>query len=325
MGPLVSVIVPTHLTDPPFLREAIAAVVNQTYAHWEMIVVDDGSRSPVLDEIVAVDARVKLVRGPKQGIAGSRNLGAQHISGQFVAFLDSDDLWYPDRLSVLIDELLKSMGPSSDDGSQPSRAHTVAAWSNLDVVQGPEALLVKPGRPAGQPISRYAILSGGERPSVNGSLFPRWVVDKLGGFDTSLNMGEDVDYIFRSTELGNFAPVAPIMGAYRVHQGNTTGDVVSAGAWYDKMLIKHLGRAKAAGDAQAVKELRLNRRKAKSYYCLADTQETLRAARAGELKRARQALAASVRLSPSRTVVGLGKTGFSKARGTKEPLAPQST
>lgn len=103
-GPAVSVIVPFLDTPPDFFREALAGVHAQTWTDWELILVDDGS-GPAARE-VAEDAardstRIRIVEsGPERptGISGARNAGLLHARGEFVALLDSDDVWLPDHL-----------------------------------------------------------------------------------------------------------------------------------------------------------------------------------------------------------------------------------
>jgi glycosyltransferase involved in cell wall biosynthesis len=98
---LVGVVVPTHLPDPHYLGETLASVVAQEWANWEVIVVDDGSAASneTLEQLVGIDRRIRLLRGPKGGPARARNLGLQHARGELVAFLDSDDYWYPPHLA----------------------------------------------------------------------------------------------------------------------------------------------------------------------------------------------------------------------------------
>ena len=103
--PLVSVIMPAYNAEE-FLREAIASVQAQTVTDWELLVIDDCSRDTTPEMVRAIgaeDPRVKLLQNEKNlGAAGSRNRGLDIFRGQYVAFLDSDDYWYPAMLEKML-------------------------------------------------------------------------------------------------------------------------------------------------------------------------------------------------------------------------------
>jgi len=100
--PLVSVLLPTY-NRATFLEGALASIAAQTYARWEVVIVDDGSTDDtpsVLDRIVKAATRpVHVVRQANAGAYAARNTALDHASGQLVAFFDSDDLWLPHHLS----------------------------------------------------------------------------------------------------------------------------------------------------------------------------------------------------------------------------------
>lgn len=103
--PLVSVIMPAYNAEL-FIEEAINSVRCQTVTDWELLVIDDCSKDTtcrIVEEIAALDSRVKLLRNEKNmGAAGSRNRGLDIFRGKYVALLDSDDYWYPDMLEKML-------------------------------------------------------------------------------------------------------------------------------------------------------------------------------------------------------------------------------
>ena len=103
--PIVSVITPAHNADR-FLDETIRSVLAQTFSDWEMVVVDDDSSDrtrEIVEHWAASDPRIRLVRqSPKQGAAEARNRALAEARGRYVAFLDSDDLWRPEKLAVQV-------------------------------------------------------------------------------------------------------------------------------------------------------------------------------------------------------------------------------
>lgn len=94
--PLVSIVVPVYNAER-FIRDTIASVQAQTYADWELILVDDVSKDDsvsIIKSLQKSDKRIKLIQSEKnQGAALSRNIGTKNAKGQYLAFLDADDLW----------------------------------------------------------------------------------------------------------------------------------------------------------------------------------------------------------------------------------------
>ncbi len=105
-GTLVSVVIPTY-NHARFLGRALQSVMDQTYKNWEVIIIDNHSQDNT-DEIVEAfkDPRITLLKIHNNGvIAASRNMGIRAAKGEWIAFLDSDDHWYPNKLQIVINEL----------------------------------------------------------------------------------------------------------------------------------------------------------------------------------------------------------------------------
>lgn len=101
---LVSIITPCY-NGAKYIRETINSVRAQTYANWEMLVIDDGSTdnsAEIVREYSAKDKRIRLVRQENAGSAAARNNGIRQCSGQYIALLDADDLWKPEFLEKQI-------------------------------------------------------------------------------------------------------------------------------------------------------------------------------------------------------------------------------
>lgn len=98
---LVSIIMPAY-NAADFINETINSVRDQTFTDWELLVVDDGSKDSTLHIVSAaasLDERIRLILSSgNQGPAGARQLAIDHATGRYVAFLDSDDLWLPNKL-----------------------------------------------------------------------------------------------------------------------------------------------------------------------------------------------------------------------------------
>lgn len=98
--PLVSVIVPAYNAET-FIQRTLDSIVTQTYTNIEVLVVDDGSQdrtAEIVESFVHKDSRVKLLQQPNAGVAEARNLAIEKSSGEYVAPIDADDIWYPQKL-----------------------------------------------------------------------------------------------------------------------------------------------------------------------------------------------------------------------------------
>ncbi|MET0535983.1 MAG: glycosyltransferase family A protein [Steroidobacter sp.] len=100
-APLVSVIIPTY-NRAALLCEAVNSVLKQTYQNIEIIVIDDGSTDDTTAAMAQYGERVRYTRRPNAGVNPARNLGLKQARGEFVALLDSDDLWAPYKLELQV-------------------------------------------------------------------------------------------------------------------------------------------------------------------------------------------------------------------------------
>ncbi|MCL6461546.1 MAG: glycosyltransferase family 2 protein [Flavobacterium micromati] len=107
-NPLVSIITPCYNSEK-FIQETIQSVQNQTYQNWEMIIVDDASTDntvAIIDKIASIDYRIKVNKLNKNSGTGiARNKALDFANGKYIAFLDADDLWKPEKLKTQVNFL----------------------------------------------------------------------------------------------------------------------------------------------------------------------------------------------------------------------------
>jgi len=207
--PLISCIVPVF-NGECYLREALESTFAQTYRPIEAIVVDDGSTDGTEGVAASYGRRLRYLWQPNAGPAAARNRGLDAARGEFVAFLDADDLWHPEKLArqmarfVARPELEVCLG------------HAQNFWSP-ELAQGdaadPDARLMKP----------WAAYSCGV------VLARRSVFDRVGPFTPELRVGEDGDWFLRAAERGTITEVLPdVLLRRRLHEGNLTRRMASA-------------------------------------------------------------------------------------------------
>ena len=173
--PLVSVVIPNY-NYGRYLGEAIESVLAQSYPRRELIVVDDGSTDESETVLRRYGQRLRWVRQPHHGVATARNRGVQESRGTLLAFLDSDDVWFPTKLERQVARWLAE--PSIGFvhcGAQVIDVNGRSVESLRDGVAGwvcKDLLLFR------QP----AVVTGG-----SGVLVPRSKFELVGGFDTNLS------------------------------------------------------------------------------------------------------------------------------------------
>lgn len=184
MNDLVSLVVPSY-NRAHLLKDAIESTLKQTYPHWEMIIVDDKSTdntAEVAQSYAAKDPRVKYFLNPEKGVSSARNFGIRAAQGQYVAFLDDDDISLPHRF----ESQLKAMKKSGN-------GFLVSGFLSKDRETG-EVL-------EEQKLELKATCTG----------FPsRWMIrkdllDKVGGFDQAAAPLEDIELSARLAAYETFA------------------------------------------------------------------------------------------------------------------------
>ncbi|HEU5245227.1 MAG TPA: glycosyltransferase family A protein [Gaiellaceae bacterium] len=194
--PLVSAIVSAFQAEA-FLEDAIASILAQDYAPFEVVVCDDGStdRTPrILDE----HPELRKIRQPNAGPAAARNAAAAVSHGELLAVFDADDLWPPTRLAV--------------------QAGYLAANPDVGCVLGHQEWIEPP--PWGIRDAVYDDLDG---IPFNSLIVRRNVFEEVGGYDESFTHGEDRDFLFRLRERGVPIEVIPEIVVFRrFHGANLT-------------------------------------------------------------------------------------------------------
>jgi teichuronic acid biosynthesis glycosyltransferase TuaG len=103
---LVSVIMPAY-NKRDTLRESVESVIHQTFRNWQLVIVDDASNDDTLaaaQQLALENSRIQVIHLPRnRGVANARNIGMERALGQYIAFLDSDDLWEPEKLQIQVE------------------------------------------------------------------------------------------------------------------------------------------------------------------------------------------------------------------------------
>ena len=206
--PLVSVVIPTY-NHAPLLRNAINSVLNQTFTDWEAIVINNYSEDNTIEIVSSFnDPRIRLVNFHNHGIiAASRNRGIELSNGKFVAFLDSDDIWYSEKL-----ERCLSFFDSGNDAVCHGEVWVEDRTVLRKVYYGPQRR------------THYnSLLYDGNCLSTSAIIVKKSSLSRVGGFDENPSMvtAEDYELWLKLAKSGcTFALLDEVLGEYRIHGKN---------------------------------------------------------------------------------------------------------
>lgn len=197
--PLVSAIVPAYNAER-YLAAALESIFAQEYRPIEIIVVDDGSADGTAD-IVRFFKEVRYIYQTNQGQAMAMNVGIAAARGELIAFLDADDLWAPNKLSVQIDYLLE----------HPQIGYVIARMQNF----------LEPGTQLPQRARKDHSLADYAALSVGTLVARKTIFEQVGDFDSSYPHAKDVDWFVRAKQVGiRMAILSEVLLYRRLHESN---------------------------------------------------------------------------------------------------------
>jgi glycosyltransferase involved in cell wall biosynthesis len=242
MPSLVSVILPTF-NRARFLQEAFASIQNQRWGNWELIVVDDGSTDATPDLVAQVrascDRPISYVHQENKGAYAARNTGLDHVTGDYVSFFDSDDLWLPEYLERCVTALDRH-----DDvdwvyaacRSVDESTGRILAPSSFLVNGKPRPFLSLHGRDIGSlrilddPAVLHCQISSGLYAGLQNSVIRRRVFETARFWD-DYRVVEDVLFLTRTLSRGfRIGYINEVLVIYRVHDDNSSASVMGASA-----------------------------------------------------------------------------------------------
>jgi glycosyltransferase involved in cell wall biosynthesis len=203
-GPTVSVVIPTY-NYGHLVGEAVESALNQTRPALEVIVVDDGSTDDTPARLAAFGDRIRVIRQANAGLSAARNAGIVAARGEWVALLDSDDAFHPEKTARQLAFLASR--PTVGLCGTGSFSDPAAIWPPVA------------GEPTGQAISRDELVLRSPF-SPSSALFRRDLIDTIGPFDVALKSVEDRDFWIRAAAVAPVARIDEPLTFYRVTPGS---------------------------------------------------------------------------------------------------------
>ncbi len=208
--PLVSIVIPCY-NRGEFIAETIASVLNQSYPHIELIVVDDGSTDNSREIVDSFAEQITILEHPgrvNKGQSAALNLGIRASHGKYIAFLDSDDLFLPDK----IEKQVRFLENNPHIGLVYGNGHAIDAEGKVlyPFYSSDHYEASDPNRIL---LDCYFLLP-------NNSLLKREVLEASGGFDETLRAAQDHDLLIRIAEVTNIAYINDFIFLYRRHKNS---------------------------------------------------------------------------------------------------------
>ncbi|MDY6936873.1 MAG: glycosyltransferase [Cyanobacteriota bacterium] len=237
--PTISVIIPVY-NGAGTIQETIESVLSQTFTDFELIIVDDGSTDNTVDVVKSIgDYRLKVFSYANAGQGESRNRGIDRATGEYLAFVDADDLWTEDKL----EKQLAALKENPDAG---------VAYSWVNYIDESSKFIRKGGRievngDAYGHLLLTDFLENGSNPLVRREAFA-----EVGGFDKDLPPAEDWDMWLRLAAKYDFVCVPEAQILYRMTSTSQSTNVVRL----ERSCRRVLDRAFAASKANSLKHLK---------------------------------------------------------------------
>ncbi|MBV6627760.1 MAG: glycosyltransferase family 2 protein [Rivularia sp. (in: Bacteria)] len=234
LSPKVSVIIPTY-NRAHLVQDAVESVLNQTYQDFELIVIDDGSTDNTKEVLAVYKDKLAYIYQENRGRSSARNHGIKIAQGEYIAFLDSDDVWFPDKLERQVPIL--EYAPSD---VVLVHGYKCMVDKNLQPVAGWELKLRRLYAQAEKGEETYENYLQSTCIFTSTILLRKTALLEINGYDVSIQGREDLDlYLRLLLQDYCFAFISePALIKYRCHENNT--NEVSSNYSYLQVYEKHL-------------------------------------------------------------------------------------
>jgi glycosyltransferase involved in cell wall biosynthesis len=198
--PLVSVVIPTY-NYGHFVCQAVESALAQTYANIEVIVVDDGSTDDTVQRLAPYRDRIRYIHQENRGLSAARNMGIRHATGEWIALLDADDLWHPQKIDTQLNAV-RGFGP-------------------VGLIGSPQARELNDKLPPATRVERLGVrdLLLSRRIGPSSALIRKDCLQTVGGFDENLRSVEDRDMWLRLAARFPAVVVDVPCWVQRIHEG----------------------------------------------------------------------------------------------------------
>jgi glycosyltransferase involved in cell wall biosynthesis len=209
--PRVTVVIPAYNAEQT-VGAAVDSVLSQTFSDLEVLTVDDGSTDATSSVISKYGSPVEPLRTKNQGVAEARNLGIRRASGEYVAFLDADDLWEPDKLERQLAVL---------DADRTAGISTTGNRRVDERFRPIDSIRISKDPDPCQTLLLHSMALG----QVSSAVVRTGLAREIGGFDRNFSQCADWDFFIRLSQRTAFAPLSEPLVTYRIHSGGMSRNI----------------------------------------------------------------------------------------------------
>lgn len=216
--PRVSVIIPVR-NGKKFIREALNSVLQQSFKSFEIIIINDGSNDFDYTLLLAEDPRIQVITLEGNGVSRARNTGMKLARGEFFAFLDADDVWFPGKLQAQVNYF--DLHPSV--GVVFGRFIRWVADVNGEYADAGSICIDCSHLTASDPTRSgwiYTRLLMGLLVGMNTAVIRRDVYIAIGGFNESMRLGEDYNFWLKASRISEMHALSGEVALYRIHDAS---------------------------------------------------------------------------------------------------------
>lgn len=213
--PRVSVVIPVR-NGKDYIQEALDSVLQQSFTDLELLLIDDGSIDDDYDRYALQDERIRVIHLIGSGVSRARNVGMAQSRGEFIAFLDADDVWFPGKLEAQVRYF----------DAHPNAGVVFGKFIRWPALPGggfaPASSLIQDVAQLSQTEEErsgwlYTRLLDGLLVGMNTAVVRRSVYEAIGGFNESMRQGEDYDFWLKASRISQMHSLDGNVALYRIH------------------------------------------------------------------------------------------------------------
>ncbi len=233
MNNKISVVIPVY-NGEAFISKAIQSVLKQTVRPYEVIVVNDGSVDGTAEKLTLFGTRITVISIPNGGVSNARNVGIQASSGELIAFLDADDVWFEDKLERQFEvfERYPDLGFCCCDyvfliKHSDLKINHFARFRNDDDIIFDAPL----------PLPFEVLVKRNFVGTCSNVMIRKEVLNRVGLFDVNYRQAEDYDLWLRCSLVTKFILISPVLLEKKSHDDNLTNDFLETLLFHEKVLV----------------------------------------------------------------------------------------